>query len=97
MGDYNKTMFKPKFELTPNVFKVELPAITEDTTNLAYMTEVNQIVQYAEEHDNFTRSEIEEIISQSRSKTNHILSAMVDKGILTIVGEGRGTKYKLCK
>lgn len=97
MGDYNKTMFKPKFELTPNVFKVELPAITEDTTNLAYMTEVNQIVRYAEEHDNFTRSEIEEIISQSRSKTNHILSAMVDKGMLTIVGGGRGTKYKLCK
>lgn len=97
MGDYNKTIFKPKFELTPNVFKVELPAITEDTTNLTYMSEINQIMQYADEHNSFTRSEVEKVISQSRSKTNHILSAIVDKGMLTIVGEGRGTKYKLCK
>ena len=50
---------------------------------------------YANEHDTFSRVEMEKLLNLSQASVNRILKAMVIEGKLKKEGNGKNTRYKL--
>lgn len=89
---YSEALTKPGFEVSENAIKIILP-IYEESTNL---TEDEKVV-YKLLSKNMLKSmsEIAPYISFGRSKTTKLLKDMEQKGVITIDGKGKGTKYRI--
>ena len=88
---YKESQKKPVFEVFENSIKVTLPIISN--INL----DADEAVVYAVLRKNYPKSisEIMEEVPFKKSKTAALLKRMVENHYITIVGSGRGTKYKL--
>ena len=88
---YKNSNKKPYFEIYDNSIKVILPIInelniTEDESviyNLLSKTQPKAI------------GEINEAVPFGRSKTTSLIKTLVKKNLVSVIGNGRGTKYKL--
>lgn len=89
---YSEALTKPGFEVSENAIKIILP-IYEESTNL---TEDEKVV-YKPLSKNMLKSmsEIAPYISFGKSKTTKLLKDMEQKGVITIEGKGKGTKYRI--
>ncbi len=89
---YTKSVRKPIFEINSQMIKVILP-ILEDAPE---MTEDEKAV-YRLLSKTMPKpiSEITSSVTFGKSKVSGILKAMAKRGIITIEGTGRGTKYRL--
>ena len=88
---YKESQKKPVFEVFENSIKVTLPVISSINLN------ADEAVVYDVLRKNYPKSisEIMEEVPFGKSKTAALLKRMVENHYVTIVGSGRGTKYKL--
>ena len=88
---YKESHKKPVFEVFENSIKVTLPVISSINLN------ADEAVVYDVLRKNYPKSisEIMEEVPFGKSKTAALLKRMVENHYVTIVGSGRGTKYKL--
>ena len=88
---YKESQKKPVFEVFENSIKVTLPVISNINLN------ADDAVVYATLRKNYPKSisEIMEEVPFGKSKTAALLKRMVENHYITIVGSGRGTKYKI--
>lgn len=89
---YAESLIKPDFEVSENAIKIVLP-IFEENVNL---TEDEKVI-YKSLSKTMLKpiSEIAPYVPFGKSKTTQLLKAMGEKGVVTIEGKGRGTKYIL--
>ncbi len=89
---YSEASVKPSFDVSENAIQIVLP-IYEENANL---TEDEKVV-YKLLSKNMLRSmsEIAPYISFGKSKTTKLLKDMEQKGVITIEGKGKGTKYRI--
>ena len=88
---YKESQKKPVFEVFENSIKVTLPVISNINLN------ADEAVVYDVLRKNYPKSisEIMEEVPFGKSKTAALLKRMVENHYITIVGSGRGTKYKI--
>ena len=87
---YENGLRKPDFEVTENTIKIVLP-VFEENLNL---TEDEQAVYKILSRTILKPiSEIAPYVSFGKSKTTQLLKDMSKKGVITVEGKGRGTKY----
>ncbi len=88
---YKDSNKKPTFEIFENSINVILPVITHED-----ISEDEEVVIKALSKT-FPRStaDICEEVPFGKSKTTTLLKKLVDKKYVTVIGNGRGTKYKL--
>ena len=87
---YSEASVKPSFEVSENAIQIVLP-VYEESTNL---TEDEKVVYKLLSRNMLkSMSEIAPYISFGKSKTTQLLKAMGEKGVVTVEGKGRGTKY----
>ncbi len=83
-------MIKPDFEISENTITILLPVI-ENNLNL---TEDESVVYRILSKIMLKPiSEIAPYVPFGKSKTTQLLKDMVQKGVITVEGKGRGTKY----
>ena len=89
---YSEASVKPSFEVSENAIQIVLP-IYEENANL---TEDEKVV-YKLLSKNMLKSmsEIAPYISFGKSKITKLLKDMEQKGVITIEGKGKGTKYRI--
>ena len=88
---YKESQKKPVFEVFENSIKVTLPVISNINLN------ADEAVVYAVLRKNYPKSisEIMEEVPFGKSKIAALLKRMAENHYVTIVGSGRGTKYKI--
>ena len=88
---YKESQKKPVFEVFENSIKVTLPVISSINLN------ADEAVVYDVLRKNYPKSisEIMEEVPFGKSKIAALLKRMVENHYVTIVGSGRGTKYKI--
>lgn len=88
---YRDSANKPEFKVFENSIKVTLPVM-----NVLKLSEDEELV-YKALSKTIPRSsgEITEAVPFGKSKTTTILKKLVKNNYVTVVGRGRGTKYKL--
>ena len=89
---YSEASVKPSFEVSENAIQIVLP-IYEENANL---TEDEKVVYKLLSRNMLkSMSEIAPYISFGKSKTTKLLKDMEQKGVITIEGKGKGTKYRM--
>lgn len=89
---YEAGLVKPNFEVSENTIKIVLP-IFESNLNL---TEDERAVYKVLSKSMLKPiSEIAPYVNFGKSKTTQLLKDMEQKGVVTVEGKGRGTKYIL--
>ena len=89
---YSEASVKPSFEVSENAIQIVLP-IYEENANL---TEDEKVVyKFLSKNMLKSMSEISPYISFGKSKTTKLLKDMEQKGVITIEGKGKGTKYRI--
>ena len=89
---YSEASVKPSFEASENAIQIVLP-IYEENANL---TEDEKVVyKFLSKNMLKSMSEISPYISFGKSKTTKLLKDMEQKGVITIEGKGKGTKYRI--
>lgn len=89
---YSEALTKPGFEVSENAIKIILP-IYEESTNLTKDEKV--VYKLLSKNMLKSMSEIAPYISFGKSKTTKLLKDMEQKGVITIDGKGKGTKYRI--
>ena len=87
---YTEGLIKPDFEVSENAIKIVLPIFEKD----ADLTE-DEIVIYKLLSKTMLKpiSEVAPYVSFGKSKTTKLLKEMCQKGVITVEGKGKGTKY----
>ena len=89
---YEKSLRKPEFEVSENAIQIVLPVwesnldLTEDEKMIYGILSKNRLK---------SMGEIAPYVSFGRSKTTKLLKEMEEKGIITVEGKGRSTKYSI--
>lgn len=89
---YEKSSRKPEFEVSENAIQIVLPVwesnldLTEDEKMIYGILSKNRLK---------SMGEIAPYVSFGRSKTTKLLKEMEEKGIITVEGKGRNTKYSI--
>ena len=89
---YEKSLRKPEFEVSENAIQIVLPVwesnldLTEDEKMIYGILSKNRLK---------SMGEIAPYVSFGRSKTTKLLKEMEEKGIITVEGKGRNTKYSI--
>ena len=87
---YKESLIKPDFEVSENTIKMILPVV-ENNLNL---TEDERTIYGILSRTMLKPiSEIEPHVPFGKSKTTQLLKDMEKKGVVTVEGKGRGTKY----
>ena len=87
---YAEALMKPDFEVSENAIKIVLPLFEKD----ANLTEDEKVIYNLLSKTVLKPiSEIAPYIPFGKSKTTKLLKDMGEKGVITIEGKGRGTKY----
>ena len=89
---YEKSLRKPEFEVSENAIQIVLPVwesnldLTEDEKMIYGILSKNRLKSMGESAP---------YVSFGRSKTTKLLKEMEEKGIITVEGKGRSTKYSI--
>ena len=87
---YAEGLIKPDFEVSENAIKIVLPLFEKD----ANLTEDEKVIYKLLSKTMLKpMSEIAPYIPFGKSKTTQLLKDMGEKGVVTVEGRGRGTKY----
>lgn len=89
---YSEASVKPSFEVSENATQIVLP-IYEENANLTKDEKV--VYKLLSKNMLKSMSEIAPYISFGKSKTTKLLKDMEQKGVITIEGKGKGTKYRI--
>ena len=89
---YSEASVKPSFEVSENAIQIVLP-VYEESTNLTEDAKV--VYKLLSKYMLKSMSEIAPYISFGKSKTTKLLKDMEQKGVITIEGKGKGTKYRI--
>lgn len=94
LNSYEKSQSKPLFEISENYIQVTLP-VFEERLNLSD----DEMKIYNLLSKNIYK-QMNEIVSSpsldfSKSKTIELMKKLVEKGVVAVEGNGRGTKYKI--
>ena len=87
---YEESLAKPDFEVSENSIKIVLP-LFENNLNLT--EDERTIYKILSRTMLKPISEIAPYVPFGKSKTTQLLKEMGQKGIVTVEGKGRGTKY----
>ena len=87
---YEAGLRKPDFEVSENTIKIMLPAFEE---NMNLTEDERTVYKILSKTVLKPISEIAPYVSFGKSKTIQILKDLSQKGIVTVEGKGRGTKY----
>ena len=87
---YEESLVKPDFEISENSIKIVLP-LFENNLNLT--EDERMIYQILSRTMLKPISEIAPYVPFGKSKTTQLLKEMEQKGVVTVEGKGRGTKY----
>ena len=87
---YEEGLIKPDFEVSENAIKIMLP-ILEKNANLT--EDEKTIYKILSKTMLKPISEIAPYVPFGKSKTTQLLKDMGQKGVITVKGKGRGTKY----
>lgn len=87
---YEESLVKPDFEVSENSIKIVLPLFEY---NLNLTEDERMIYKILSKTMLKPISEVAPYVPFGKSKTTQLLKAMGQKGILTVEGKGRGTKY----
>ena len=87
---YAESLIKPDFEISENAIKIVLPVFE---TNVNLTEDEKVIYKFLSKTMLKPISEIAPYIPFGKSKTTKLLKDMEQKGVITIEGKGRGTKY----
>ena len=87
---YAEALIKPDFEVSENAIKIVLP-IFEKNADLAK----DEIIIYKLLSKTMLKpiSEVAPYVPFGKSKTTKLLKEMCQKGVITVEGKGKGTKY----
>ena len=87
---YAEALIKPDFEVSENAIKIVLPIFEKN----ADLTE-DEIVVYKLLSKTMLKpiSEVAPYVPFGKSKTTKLLKEMCEKGVITVEGKGKGTKY----
>ena len=87
---YAEALIKPDFEVSENAIKIMLPIFEKN----ADLTE-DEIVVYKLLSKTMLKpiSEVAPYVPFGKSKTTKLLKEMCQKGVITVEGKGKGTKY----
>ena len=92
-----KTSFKqPKIEVTPNVFKMILPNLNAESSEVFANTEQmshERIQQFVHIHGSINRKQTEELLGLSQTAAGIILRKMLKTGVLKKEGNSRNIRY----
>lgn len=89
---YANAKVKPKFSVTDHVISITLPIISK-SYNVTDTEEL--IIRALEIRAPLSSSEIAKAVGFTKSKTLRVLEGLKEKGFVSILGNGRGTKYSL--
>ena len=89
-GSYVSSDTKPEIQNGASSFTITLPSNNSKHVG-------PEIQRFLTDHDEFTRSELQDVLGLSRSDAVSKLSIMVDSGLIVKVGNGRSTRYKVVK
>ena len=96
-GAYDRSGKEPKIEITPNVFKVVLPNINEESSDLRSLSvpkgQEEQILLLIREKGSVGRSDVESLLGLSQSSAGRLLKKLTDSGTLVKSGSGKSTMY----
>ena len=87
---YQDSMIKPSFSITENTICIILPVLQEKSDLSPDEQKVYQLLKNRE----MPSSAVVEATGFGKSKAVTILNRLVQNGYITVVGTGRGTKYK---
>ena len=87
---YEAGLRKPDFEVSENTIKIMLPVFEE---NMNLTEDERTVYKILSRTVLKSISEIAPYVSFGKSKTIQILKDLIQKGIVTDEGKGRGTKY----
>ena len=87
---YAESLTKPDFEVSENTIKIVLPVFE---TNVNLTEDEKVIYKFLSKTMLKPISEIAPYVPFGKSKTTQLLKEMGEKGVITIEGKGRGTKY----
>ncbi len=87
---YEEGVIKPVFEVSENTIKIVLPVFESD---LNLTEDERTIYQILSRTMLKPISEIAPYVPFGKSKTTQLLKDMEQKGVVTVEGKGRGTKY----
>ena len=87
---YAEALIKPNFEVSENAIKITLPIFEKNVD----LTE-DEIVIYKLLSKTILKpiSEVAPYVPFGKSKTTKLLKEMCQKGVITVEGKGKGTKY----
>ena len=91
---YEAGLRKPDFEVSENTIKIMLPVFEE---NMNLTEDERTVYKILSRTVLKSISEIAPYVSFGKSKTIQILKDLIQKGIVTDEGKGRGTKYIIKK
>ena len=87
---YAESLVKPDFEVSENTIKIVLPIFE---TNINLTEDEKAIYKVLSKTMLKPISELAPYVPFGKSKTTLLLKSMEEKGVVTIEGKGRGTKY----
>ena len=87
---YAESLIKPDFEVSENTIKIVLPVFE---TNVNLTEDEKVIYKFLSKTMLKPISEIAPYVPFGKSKTTQLLKTMEKKGVVTVEGKGRGTKY----
>jgi len=90
MKTYSSYSKKPTFKISDNMITIILPTIDYDEIGGE-----NKFVYDLMEHGRvMTASDVADSMSWGKTKATYILNDLVSEGYVSVIGRGRGTKYK---
>lgn len=90
---YKESASNPEFEISDNYVTVSLP-VTEAITIDDISHDSRKIMNFLSGNKLLSRMELEELTGFNKDKVIRHLNELRNKGIVEVVGNGRGTKYK---
>lgn len=90
---YKESASHPEFEVSDNYITVTLP-VTQTITIDDISIDSRKIMKYLSDNELLSRIELEELTGFNKDKVIRHLNELRDNGVVEVVGNGRGTKYK---
>ena len=91
---------KPEFQITTNAFKITLPnknfhGKKEDINKTLFSENEIKIIELLDTQTDIVRKDVETALSISQAMAIRLLSGLIEKGALQVIGGGRKTRYTL--
>lgn len=90
---YKESASNPEFEISDNYVTVTLP-VTQVISTENISIDARKIMNYLSDNNLLSRIELEELTGYNKDKVIRHLNELRDNGVVEVVGNGRGTKYK---